>query len=279
MKDNVIRTQKLVRLGRQRPGLRMDSNRYAQGGMFKAEPKETRDFSQWKQLCGVDQGSASRTESGPVNSGLLSRAGGVRGSGCRGGSPPDPRAPGSRGRGPPFSGWSSLSRPLEHGSRRAGSGRRQQGLHGADVLVGFVHHRERFLQGHLSLRQRRQQHAPVAAAGLGPVRVHLAAPSLQRGAVLREPWRGSIRALHHRQAQPLHGLHLGLAQRNRREEVPVTAQPAALAQGGQRHAGPQPLLPDPHPPAWAPRAPGAGRGPAPCTARRLALTVSMFRPS
>jgi nitrous oxidase accessory protein NosD len=57
VKDNVIRTQKLVRLGRQRPGLRMGSNRYEAGGMFKAEPQETRDFSQWKQLSGVDQGS------------------------------------------------------------------------------------------------------------------------------------------------------------------------------------------------------------------------------
>jgi hypothetical protein len=57
VKDNIIRTGKLVRLGKKRPGLRMDSNHYAPGGLFKSEPKETRDFSQWQELSGVDQDS------------------------------------------------------------------------------------------------------------------------------------------------------------------------------------------------------------------------------
>jgi hypothetical protein len=57
VKGNVIRTKKLVRLGKQRPGLRMGSNHYLPGGLFKSEPKETRDFSQWKELSGVDQDS------------------------------------------------------------------------------------------------------------------------------------------------------------------------------------------------------------------------------
>ncbi|MDY7228028.1 right-handed parallel beta-helix repeat-containing protein [Hyalangium rubrum] len=58
VKDNVVRTEKLVRLGKKRPGLRMESNRYAPGGLFKAEPKETRDFSQWKEMTGVDKDSS-----------------------------------------------------------------------------------------------------------------------------------------------------------------------------------------------------------------------------
>lgn len=57
VKGNVIRTQKLVRLGKKRPGLEMGSNEYAPGGLFKADPKETRDFSKWKELSGVDQDS------------------------------------------------------------------------------------------------------------------------------------------------------------------------------------------------------------------------------
>jgi hypothetical protein len=57
VKDNVVRTEKLVRLGKKRPGLQMGDNTYASGGLFKAEPKETRDFSQWQELSGVDQDS------------------------------------------------------------------------------------------------------------------------------------------------------------------------------------------------------------------------------
>lgn len=39
VKDNVVRTQKLVRLGRQRPGLRMDSNRYAGSRPSRRRPE------------------------------------------------------------------------------------------------------------------------------------------------------------------------------------------------------------------------------------------------
>ncbi|WP_224241325.1 right-handed parallel beta-helix repeat-containing protein [Hyalangium gracile] len=39
VRNNVIRTEKLIRLGRQRPGLRMEANRYEAGGLFKAEPR------------------------------------------------------------------------------------------------------------------------------------------------------------------------------------------------------------------------------------------------
>ncbi|MCY1073268.1 hypothetical protein [Archangium lansingense] len=54
---NEVRTEKLVRLGRQRPGLRMDGNRYESGGLFKAEPVETRDFERWKRETGADRAS------------------------------------------------------------------------------------------------------------------------------------------------------------------------------------------------------------------------------
>jgi nitrous oxidase accessory protein NosD len=57
VKDNIVRTQKLIRLGKKRPGLRMGTNQYSPGGLFKAEPKETRDFSLWKELSGVDKDS------------------------------------------------------------------------------------------------------------------------------------------------------------------------------------------------------------------------------
>lgn len=57
VKDNIVRSQKLVRLGKKRPGLKMGDNKYAPGGLFKAEPQETRDFSQWQALSGVDQDS------------------------------------------------------------------------------------------------------------------------------------------------------------------------------------------------------------------------------
>lgn len=43
-----------VRVGPKRPGLRMDDNRYAPGGLFKADPLETRDFSRWKSATGLD---------------------------------------------------------------------------------------------------------------------------------------------------------------------------------------------------------------------------------
>ncbi|QSQ26785.1 right-handed parallel beta-helix repeat-containing protein [Pyxidicoccus parkwayensis] len=52
--ENVVRSPNLVRLGRHRPGLRMDRNRYAKGGLLKADPKEVRDLTQWKSLSGVD---------------------------------------------------------------------------------------------------------------------------------------------------------------------------------------------------------------------------------
>lgn len=55
VKDNTVRSSKLVRLGWQRPGLRMDGNRYARGSMFKADPKETKDINQWKASSGVDK--------------------------------------------------------------------------------------------------------------------------------------------------------------------------------------------------------------------------------
>lgn len=54
---NDIRTDKLVRVGKQRPGLRMDDNLYASGGLFKADPLETRDFNRWKSRTGLDRGS------------------------------------------------------------------------------------------------------------------------------------------------------------------------------------------------------------------------------
>ena len=57
VKGNIIRTGKLVRLGKKRPGLEMGSNQYAPGGLFKADPKETRDFSKWQELSGVDYDS------------------------------------------------------------------------------------------------------------------------------------------------------------------------------------------------------------------------------
>lgn len=55
VKNNTVRGSKLVRLGQQRPGLRMDGNRYARGGMFKADPKETKDINQWKAASKVDK--------------------------------------------------------------------------------------------------------------------------------------------------------------------------------------------------------------------------------
>jgi nitrous oxidase accessory protein NosD len=55
--SNDIQTDKLVRVGQKRPGLRMDGNRYSSGGMFKADPLETRDFNRWKQQTGLDPGS------------------------------------------------------------------------------------------------------------------------------------------------------------------------------------------------------------------------------
>jgi nitrous oxidase accessory protein NosD len=55
--SNEVRTDKLVRVGKQRPGLRMDDNRYASGGLFKADPLETRDFNRWKQQTGLDRDS------------------------------------------------------------------------------------------------------------------------------------------------------------------------------------------------------------------------------
>ncbi|NPC81327.1 DUF1565 domain-containing protein, partial [Pyxidicoccus fallax] len=55
--DNSLRGQNLVRLGRHRPGLRMDRNRYAAGGRFKADPREVRGLDTWKQVSGVDEKS------------------------------------------------------------------------------------------------------------------------------------------------------------------------------------------------------------------------------
>jgi nitrous oxidase accessory protein NosD len=52
--SNEVRTDKLVRVGQKRPGLRMDRNRYAPGGLFKADPLKTRDFNRWKQQTGLD---------------------------------------------------------------------------------------------------------------------------------------------------------------------------------------------------------------------------------
>jgi nitrous oxidase accessory protein NosD len=54
VRGNVVRGRNLVRLGRHRPGLRMDRNRYTQGGVFKADPKEVRDLGAWKSVSGVD---------------------------------------------------------------------------------------------------------------------------------------------------------------------------------------------------------------------------------
>ncbi|MBZ4421302.1 nitrous oxide reductase family maturation protein NosD [Myxococcus sp. RHSTA-1-4] len=51
---NTVRCRNLVRLGRHHPGLRMDRNRYASGGLFKADPKEVRDLDAWKRVSGVD---------------------------------------------------------------------------------------------------------------------------------------------------------------------------------------------------------------------------------
>jgi hypothetical protein len=52
--SNEVHSEKLVRVGPKRPGLRMDGNRYASGGLFKADPVETRDFSRWKAATGLD---------------------------------------------------------------------------------------------------------------------------------------------------------------------------------------------------------------------------------
>lgn len=58
--SNEVRSKKLVRVGRQCPGLRMDGNRYAVGGLFKADPLETRDLEQWKRHTGLDRDSRTR---------------------------------------------------------------------------------------------------------------------------------------------------------------------------------------------------------------------------
>jgi nitrous oxidase accessory protein NosD len=61
VEKNVIRTTRLVRLGKHRPGLHMDENAYSPGGMFKVDPLETRDFEQWKRESKVDQNSVQRS--------------------------------------------------------------------------------------------------------------------------------------------------------------------------------------------------------------------------
>jgi nitrous oxidase accessory protein NosD len=58
VRENVVRGRNLVRLGKHRPGLRMDRNRYARGGLLKADPKEVRDLTEWKSVSGVDGTSA-----------------------------------------------------------------------------------------------------------------------------------------------------------------------------------------------------------------------------
>jgi hypothetical protein len=35
----------------------MEGNRYSSGGLFKADPLETRDFNRWKKQTGLDHGS------------------------------------------------------------------------------------------------------------------------------------------------------------------------------------------------------------------------------
>lgn len=55
VKNNTVRGSKLIRLGGKRPGLKMASNRYSRGGMFKVDPKETKDLNQWKAASGVDK--------------------------------------------------------------------------------------------------------------------------------------------------------------------------------------------------------------------------------
>ncbi|MCP3144528.1 right-handed parallel beta-helix repeat-containing protein [Pyxidicoccus xibeiensis] len=57
VRENEVRGRNLVRIGQRRPGLRMDQNRYGAGGRFKADPKETNDFAEWKRLSGVDERS------------------------------------------------------------------------------------------------------------------------------------------------------------------------------------------------------------------------------
>ncbi|WP_164019588.1 right-handed parallel beta-helix repeat-containing protein [Pyxidicoccus trucidator] len=54
VQENVVRGRNLVRLGKHRPGLRMDRNRYSRGGLFKADPKEVQDLTAWKSVSGVD---------------------------------------------------------------------------------------------------------------------------------------------------------------------------------------------------------------------------------
>lgn len=54
VEGNVVRTRNLVRLGQHRPGLRMDHNRYARGGLLKADPEEVHDLTEWKHVSGVD---------------------------------------------------------------------------------------------------------------------------------------------------------------------------------------------------------------------------------
>ncbi len=58
--NNEVRGQKLMRLGRQARGLRMNGNRYEAGGLFKADPLETRDFEQWKRQTGMDRDSQAK---------------------------------------------------------------------------------------------------------------------------------------------------------------------------------------------------------------------------
>ncbi|MBZ4408750.1 right-handed parallel beta-helix repeat-containing protein [Myxococcus sp. XM-1-1-1] len=57
VRGNSIQGRHLVRLGKHRPGLKMDGNQYAAEGTFKADPEETRSLAQWRRVSGVDQKS------------------------------------------------------------------------------------------------------------------------------------------------------------------------------------------------------------------------------
>ncbi len=54
VRGNVIQGRNLVRLGKHRPGLKMDRNRYATEGTFKVDPEETQDLGRWRAVSGVD---------------------------------------------------------------------------------------------------------------------------------------------------------------------------------------------------------------------------------
>ena len=63
---NTMLSSKLVRVRQKRPGLEMDLNHYARGGLFQADNLKTPELATWQRSTGLDANSGQDArEAGP----------------------------------------------------------------------------------------------------------------------------------------------------------------------------------------------------------------------